>query len=68
MVFAVLAAGRGIGNVLSGPVSEALIKAGEMSGSAKGLYGTEYGGLVLFTGLSAALGGIGIFGRRLGWV
>ena len=66
MVFAALSAGRGIGNVLSGPVSEALVRAGEVG--KEGLYATEYGPLVLFTGVSAALGGVGFFGRRLGWV
>lgn len=66
MIFAMLAAGRGIGNVLCGPVSEALVRAGDVG--AKGLYATQYGPLVLFTGISAALGGVGVFGRRLGWV
>jgi MFS family permease len=66
MVFAALSAGRGIGNVLSGPVSEALVRAGEVG--KEGLYATEYGPLVLFTGVSAALGSVGFFGRRLGWV
>lgn len=65
MVFAVLAAGRGIGNVACGPVSEALIRAGNVG--QKGLYNSEYGPLVLFTGFSAALGGVSCFGRKLGW-
>jgi MFS family permease len=65
MVFAVLAAGRGIGNVACGPVSEALVQAGEVGG--KGLYASEYGPLVLFTGISAALGDVSCFGRILGW-
>jgi MFS family permease len=66
MVFAVLAAGRGIGNVACGPMSEALVRAGEVGGS--GLYASEYGPLVLFTGISAALGGVSCFGRTLGWL
>lgn len=66
MVFAVLAAGRGIGNVLCGPVSEALVRAGDVG--REGLYGTEYGPLVLFTGVSALLGGVSVLGRRVGWV
>jgi MFS family permease len=65
MVFAVLAAGRGIGNVACGPVSEALVRAGRVGGS--GLYASEYGPLVLFTGISAALGGVSFFGRTVGW-
>ncbi|KAH7087172.1 major facilitator superfamily domain-containing protein [Paraphoma chrysanthemicola] len=66
MVFAVLAAGRGIGNVACGPVSEALVRAGEVGG--RGLYASEYGPLVLFTGISAALGGVSWFGRTLKWI
>jgi predicted MFS family arabinose efflux permease len=65
MVFAVLVAGRGIGNVVCGPVSEALIRVGEVGD--KGLYGSQYGPLVLFTGISAALGGVSCFGRKFGW-
>ena len=66
MVFAMLAAGRGIGNVVCGPMSEALIRVGDVGG--KGLYASEYGPLVLFTGVSAALGGVSYFGRVLGWM
>lgn len=66
MIFAMLAAGRGIGNVLCGPISEALFRT-ETVGDL-GLYNTEYGPLVLFTGLSAALGGVSVFGRMLRWI
>jgi MFS family permease len=65
IVFAVLVAGRGIGNVACGPVSEILIRGGEVG--KEGVYGSEYGTLVIFTGVSAALGGVSCFGRRLGW-
>ncbi|ORY17954.1 major facilitator superfamily domain-containing protein [Clohesyomyces aquaticus] len=67
MVFAWLAAGRGIGNVVCGPVSEALRAGGAWN--AMGVYGDGgYGPLVVFTGVSALLGGIGVVGRRVGWV
>lgn len=66
MVFAMLEAGRGIGNVICGPVSEALVRVGDVG--AKGLYGTEYGPLILFTGVSAALGGVSILGRWVSWM
>lgn len=66
MVFAVLIAGRGIGNVACGPMSEALIRVGEIGNT--GLYASKYGPLVLFTGISAALGGVSCFGLpTLGW-
>jgi MFS family permease len=41
MIFAVLAAGRGIGNVACGPVSEALLQLGDVGST--GLYASEYG-------------------------
>lgn len=65
MVFAVLAAGRGIGNVVCGPVSEALLGLGGVG--EMGLYKSEYGPLVVFTGVSAALSGISCFVRVLRW-
>lgn len=68
MVFAWLAAGRGIGNVASGPLSEALVKGRPWSGQAALGYGSGYGTLIVFTGVTAFLGGLGIFGRRLGWI
>jgi hypothetical protein len=66
MVFSFLSMGRGIGNVVSGPVSEALLKMGNVGDH--GLYGTPYGSLVVWTGISAALGGVSIIGRRVGWL
>lgn len=66
MIFGFLCLGRGIGNVMSGPVSEALIRTGNVGGV--GLYGTRYGSLILFTGITAALGGVGVIGKRIGWL
>ncbi|KAF2141627.1 uncharacterized protein K452DRAFT_326745 [Aplosporella prunicola CBS 121167] len=61
LVFACLAAGRGIGNVSSGPLSEALVQAGKWS--AGWAFGTGFGSLIVFTGVSAALGGLSVLGR-----
>ncbi|EKG19881.1 Major facilitator superfamily [Macrophomina phaseolina MS6] len=61
MVFACLAAGRGIGNVVSGPLSEALVEAGQWK--AGWAYGSGYGALIVFTGISALLGGLSCIGR-----
>lgn len=54
LVFGLLAGGRGIGNVISGPVSSALMQnqVGDVGG-----FSTSYGGLILFTGLTAVLAG-----------
>jgi MFS family permease len=60
LVFGLLAGGRGIGNVISGPLSTALIKQGSLSGSqtinAGTGFSTQYGTLILFTGITAVFG------------
>jgi MFS family permease len=57
LVFAFLAFGRGVGNVISGPLSEALIKGKPWLSEAGLAYGSGYGPLITFTGISALLGG-----------
>lgn len=59
---ALLAAGKGIGAVISGPLSTKLLELG-WHGHAKFAYGTSYGVLVVFTGVSAVLGGTACIGR-----
>ncbi|CAI7597155.1 unnamed protein product [Penicillium bialowiezense] len=60
LVFGLLAGGRGIGNVISGPLSTILLHSGSL-GSSNGLggstgYETQYGTLILFTGITAFFG------------
>ncbi|KAE9380516.1 MFS general substrate transporter [Stipitochalara longipes BDJ] len=53
------AAGRGVGAVLSGPVSEVLLNKyhlGVVGAQARFGYQTKYGVLIVFTGISAVLG------------
>lgn len=55
------AAGRGIGAVLSGPISEVLLRRDDFNGNghggeAKFGYQTKYGVLIIFTGVSALFG------------
>ena len=68
LILGLLAAGRGIGSVVSGPLSEALLSERPWVGDAVLGYGTGYGGLIVFTGVSAMLGGMSWVGRRVGWV
>ena len=68
LVFGLLAAGRGIGSVASGPLSEALLSEQPWVGDAIFGYGTGYGGLIVFTGISAMLGGMSWVCRRASWV
>ncbi|KAF2180501.1 MFS general substrate transporter [Zopfia rhizophila CBS 207.26] len=67
MVFACLSAGKGVGNLCSGPLSEALLHAGQWS-SAGMAYGSGYGTLIVFTGTTALLGGWGFAARGVGWL
>lgn len=61
VIMGTMAAGRGLGCVLSGPLSEYLLSLGTFE--AVGAYGTRYGSLILFTGFTALLGRFGLFGR-----
>lgn len=68
MVLGVLSTGRGIGNIVSGPLSQALIKGMPWQGRAVGGYGTGYGPLIAFTGTTAVLSGSTFVCKRLGWM
>ncbi|KAI2602074.1 MFS general substrate transporter [Hypoxylon sp. NC1633] len=67
MVFGWLAAGRGIGNVVSGPLSESLIRGLPWKGDMTAYgYSSGYGSLIVFTGVTAFFGGASFIWRRLG--
>jgi MFS family permease len=69
MIFAFLAFGRGIGNMCSGPLSEQLIKDGHAwTHSSTLAYGTGYGPLITFTGISALVGGTSFIFRKAGYL
>ncbi|KAK5636616.1 hypothetical protein RRF57_012329 [Xylaria bambusicola] len=53
LVFSGLCAGRGIGSLVSGPLSEALLKDMEWEGRASAGYGSGYGTLIVYTGITA---------------
>lgn len=60
MVYGLLNGARGIGYVSGGLLSVPLISAGRETSLGRFGYGTSYGPLILFTGLSLMLGGWGI--------
>jgi MFS family permease len=66
MVFACLSAGKGLGNLCSGPLSEALLHAGKWSAGMA--YGSGYGALIVFTGATALLSGWSYAAKRIGWL
>lgn len=67
MVFGFLNAGRGVGNVVAGPLSETLIRSSLWTGGTAAYgYSSGYGSLIVFTGVTAFLGGASFIWRRLG--
>jgi MFS family permease len=65
IILGFLETGRGIGNVVSGPLSEALIKGYPWMNDLKGGYGTGYGTLIVFTGVTATLSALSIMAPSL---
>lgn len=68
MIFGCLAAGRGLGNIISGPLSEALIDGFPWKGEAAFGYGSGHGPLIVYTGVTALLGGASVVWKYLGWL
>lgn len=66
MVWACLSAGKGVGNICSGPLSEALLHAGNWSAGLA--YGSGFGALIVFTGVTALFSGWGYAAKRIGWL
>jgi MFS family permease len=62
VLMGLFSAGRGIGSVVCGPVSEMLVSYGGLH-NAVGGYGTEYGLVIVFTGVSAICGLVGVAAR-----
>ncbi|KAL6249518.1 hypothetical protein RBB50_003371 [Rhinocladiella similis] len=60
VVFGMLNGARGVGYVIGGVAGVSLLKAGEKLGThgiGRAAYGTEYGPLIVFTGLTMVFGG-----------
>ncbi|TRX89610.1 hypothetical protein FHL15_009519 [Xylaria flabelliformis] len=55
MIFGWLCVGRGVGSLVSGPLSEALTEGMPWKGHASAVYGSGYGPLVAYTGVTALL-------------
>ncbi|OJJ50001.1 hypothetical protein ASPZODRAFT_59389 [Penicilliopsis zonata CBS 506.65] len=68
MVFASLAAGRGVGNIVSGPLSEALVKGLPWQGELGYGYGSGYGTLIVFTGVTGLVGGGSYLAKHFKWL
>lgn len=64
LVFCLLAAGRGIGSIACGPLTDALMRGGK-DWDAAAAYGMGYGLLIIFTAITALLGAIPCVGRGM---
>ncbi|KAM0718834.1 hypothetical protein Q7P37_005906 [Cladosporium fusiforme] len=62
MVISLLCVSKGVGSVVSGPISERLLRVA-LWDDAGFAYGTRYGVVIVFTGVSATLGGAACVGR-----
>ncbi|KAI1169768.1 MFS monocarboxylate transporter [Nemania sp. FL0916] len=52
-------AGRGLGSIVSGPLSESLLRYPAWGRELAGAYGTGYGIIIAFAGISAVFGSLG---------
>lgn len=69
VVFGFLAAGRGIGAIVSGPLSETLIASGDkLLKTAELGYDTKYSTLIIFSGCTALVGGCSWIVRKVGLI
>ena len=68
LVFGMFAAGRGIGNLASGPLNDALLGSQLWRGHGWLGYDTGYGALIIFVGLTALASGASWVGKRTGWI
>lgn len=66
MALAFLAAGKGIGSVVSGPLSEKLLEADHWNRTPSSAFGIGYGNLVIWSGLTMFFGGVGWFAKQFG--
>ena len=57
VVYSLLNGGRGLGFVVGGVAGVELLKSGAVQHSSNWGYGTEYGSVILYTGVSAVIGG-----------
>ena len=68
MVFGFLCIGRGVGNIISGPLSGVLASHMPWQGQVVGGYGSGYGILIVYTGVAGLLGGLNFLWKCLDWL
>ncbi len=61
MTYGLLCVGRGLGSLIAGPLSSALLRGIPLKGELFASYGSGYGVLIIFTGSAAVLSGSSFF-------
>jgi MFS family permease len=65
MTYGLLCVGRGLGSLIAGPLSEALLRGMPLHGQAFASYGSGYDVLIIFTGVAAVLSATSLFMEKL---
>ena len=68
MVYSFLCIGRGVGNIISGPLSGVFVSRMPWQGQVIGGYGSGYGILIVYTGMTGLLGGLHFLWKCLSWL
>jgi MFS family permease len=68
MIIALFSAGKGLGAMISGPLSGALVKSDVWKNHAPYAYGSGYGYLIVFSGITASFASVGWVGKKCGVV
>lgn len=68
MVISLFTAGKGIGSVISGPLSAILVTSDSWRSQLRFAYGSGYGLLIIFTGITASFASVGWVGKKFGLV
>lgn len=63
IIFSLVAAGRGIGAVVSGLLSARMMGTGQWEAGIGG-YGTDFAVLIIFTGITALFGSVSWVGKK----
>ncbi|KAL3419533.1 major facilitator superfamily transporter [Phlyctema vagabunda] len=67
LLIGILSAGRGIGALVSGPVSEKLMEPHALEAITRG-YGSGYTGLIVLSGTTGLVVAVTASAKRLGWI
>ena len=62
LLISLFCAGKGLGTLITGPISEILLQVAPWQG-ARYAYGSQFGAVIVFTGITAVFGGTACIGR-----